>query len=282
MIASRVQPIDTLADNEPGRCSDWIARQSDNASFYDDQSVLPSCQFARAQIQPLSVDDYRHSLNPCVDRSYNDQGKNPFESRSADVGTLAYQVSLPCMESSIPIEQLQPQLQSQCSQFRDCAQNTTPKGSKNCQVGPVDVEDLALCFESDKPQTNCSLRVYRPSSSSNFRRRVKATRYGPYPGSMTNDKQFEQPGFSLMDVSPSDPPCMDWFGGQFCGYFSQPFAFCPEERWLQCPESDRCPLYDTTYSYGQNVLPPCLYEDLRNEYCQYEYNEDEQLLEDYL
>ncbi|XP_071868413.1 HIF-1 transcription factor component sima isoform X1 [Bombus fervidus] len=280
MIASRVQPIDTLADNEPGRCSDWIARQSDNASFYDDQSTLLSCQFACAQIQP--PDDHHHPLNPCVDSSYNDQGKNPFESRSADVGTLAYQVSLPCMESSIPIEQLQPQLQSQCSQLRDCAQNIPPKGAKNCQLGPVDVEDLALCFESDKPQTNCSLRVYRPSSSSNFRRRVKATRYGPYPGSLTNDKQFEQPGFSSMDVSSSDLPCMDWLGGQFCGYFSQPFAFCTEERWLQCPESDRCPLYDTTYSYGQNVLPPCLYEDLPNKYYQYEYNEDEQLLEDYL
>ncbi|XP_031366475.1 protein similar-like isoform X1 [Apis dorsata] len=71
----------------------------------------------------------------------------------------------------------------------------------------------------------------------------------------------------------------DWLDGRFCDTCpQQQFAFCTEERWLQCPASDRCPLYDDAiYPYGQNipVLPPCVYEDLG-------YNGDEQILEDYL
>ena len=276
MIAPRVQPIGTLPDNEPGRCSSWIAsRQPSHASFYDDDPpTLPSCRFARAQIQqPLPVNDYR-SLNPCAERSYHDR------CRDSTFETLPYQASLPCAEPSASIEQLQSQLQPQCSQFRDCAQNLVHGGAKSCQLGPVDVEDLALYFEPDKlPSINCLPRVYRPSSSSssssdssNFRR-AKSTRYGPYP-SLANGKRLERSRFS---------PSVNWLDErEFCDDCPQPFAFCcTEERWLQCPASDRCPLYDTAYSYGQNVVPPCLIEDLRNEY-RYGYDEDEQLLENYL
>ena len=198
MIAPRVQPIGTLPDNEPGRCSSWIAsRQPSHASFYDDDPpTLPSCRFARAQIQqPLPVNDYR-SLNPCAERSYHDR------CRDSTFETLPYQASLPCAEPSASIEQLQSQLQPQCSQFRDCAQNLVHGGAKSCQLGPVDVEDLALYFEPDKlPSINCLPRVYRPSSSSssssdssNFRR-AKSTRYGPYP-SLANGKRLERSRFS--------------------------------------------------------------------------------------
>ncbi|KOC66656.1 Hypoxia-inducible factor 1-alpha, partial [Habropoda laboriosa] len=76
--------------------------------------------------------------------------------------------------------------------------------------------------------------------------------------------------------------CNGWIDEQFCNNCPQPFAFCTEKRWLQCPASDRCPLYDTTYSLGQNVRPPCAVEDLWNEYGPYGYVGDEQLLEDYL
>ncbi|KAK1133195.1 hypothetical protein K0M31_014549 [Melipona bicolor] len=284
MIAPRVQPI----DNEPGRCSSWIAR---HASFYDDdQPALPSCRFARAQLQiqqPLPV-NYR-SLNPCVERSYDDdptrlRGDHPtFESLPMDVETLPYQASLPCAVSSASIEQLQSQLQPQCSQLRDCAQNLAHGGAKSCQLtGPVDVEDLALYFEPDKPPSiNCPPRVYRPSSSdsSNFRR-AKSTRYGPYPSLTNSDKRLERSGFSSSEIP---LPRVNWLDErEFCNDCPRSFALCNEERWLQCPASDRCPLYDgdTAFPYGQNVLPPCLLEDLRNE-GRFRY-EDEQLLEDYL
>ncbi|KAF3425137.1 hypothetical protein E2986_06353 [Frieseomelitta varia] len=282
MIAPRVQPIGTLPDDEPGRCSSWIARQPGHANFYDDdRPTLPSCRFARAQIQQsLPVSDYR-SLNPCAERSYDDRRGDPtFES-------LPYQASLPCAEPSASIEQLQSQLQPpQCSQFRDCAQNLVHGGGKSCQLGPIDVEDLALYFEPDKPPSiNCPPRVYRPSSSSsdssNFRR-AKSTRYGPYPSLASGCKPLERSGFSSSDELLL--PSVNWLDErEFCDDCPQPFAFCTEERWLQCPASDRCPLYDTAYTHGQNVLPPCLLEDLRNE-CRFRYgcDEDEQLLEDYL
>lgn len=289
MIAPRVQPIGTLPDNEPGRCSSWIARHPAHASFYDDdRPTLPSYRFARAQIQqPLPVNDYR-SLNPCAERSYDDRrSRDPtFESLPADVQTLPYQASLPCAEPPASIEQLQSQLQPpQCSQFRDCAQNLVHGGGgKSCQLDPIDVEDLALYFEPDKPSSsiNCPPRVYRPSSSSdsfNFRR-AKSTRYGPYP-SFASGKSIERSGFSSVEHL---LPCVNWLDErELCDDCPQSFAFCTEERWLQCPASDRCPLYDTTYSHGQNVLPPCLLEDLRNEYqFRYGYDEDEQLLEHYL
>ncbi|OAD54410.1 Hypoxia-inducible factor 1-alpha, partial [Eufriesea mexicana] len=105
--------------------------------------------------------------------------------------------------------------------------------------------------------------------------RTRSTRYGPYPDSFVERSH----GFSSNDA---DLPCTDWLEEQLCRDCPQSYTFCSEERWLQCPASDRCPLYDTTYSYGQNVLPPCAYEDLRNGYLGYGYNEDEQLLEDYL
>lgn len=81
------------------------------------------------------------------------------------------------------------------------------------------------------------------------------------------------------DLGPGDWLCYD------C---PELFNFCSEERWLQCPASDRCPLYDTTsYAYGASALPPCMYENLDtgyrvNDNWQYDYTKDEQLLEDYL
>lgn len=76
----------------------------------------------------------------------------------------------------------------------------------------------------------------------------------------------------------------DWFCGNNC---PELFNFCSEQRWLQCPASDRCPLYDTSYDPGAPLLPPCTYENLHmdhndNDYWHYGCAEDEQLLEDYL
>lgn len=73
----------------------------------------------------------------------------------------------------------------------------------------------------------------------------------------------------------------------YCNNCPELFNFCSEERWLQCPASDRCPLYDPSYAYGAPILPPCMYENLHagyndNDNWHYGYAEDDQLLEDYL
>ncbi|XP_070522576.1 uncharacterized protein Sima isoform X2 [Cardiocondyla obscurior] len=78
------------------------------------------------------------------------------------------------------------------------------------------------------------------------------------------------------DLVRSDPGPNNWF----CNVCPELFNFCTEERWLQCPASDRCPLYDTSYAYGASILPPCIYEN-DNDYDNWPYAEDEQLLEDY-
>ncbi|XP_076756551.1 HIF-1 transcription factor component sima [Xylocopa sonorina] len=248
MTASRVHPIDTLLpDNEPGRCSEWIDREpSTYANFYDDRPpVLPPCRFACEPIQS-TVNDHGSLIASQLEPS------------------PLYQISLPCVEPSVSIDQLP--IISQCNQFRDCAQSIPAGGVRNCQMGPVDVEDLALYFESDRSQTSCSARAYRPSNSSNLRR---GRSHRSFTNAYTNGKQSIDTDFSSNE----------WPAGELCDGCPNPYTFCTEERWLQCPASDRCPLYDTSYSYGQNPLPPCAYEDL---YRPYGYAEGEQLFEDYL
>lgn len=255
MIAPRVEhPLVRTADNESGRCTEWTAKHPAYAALYDHpRSTLPSCRFARAPPihQPSLPINY---ASPFTERAYQ-----------VSAGTLAYHAPLPCMEPS-PVEQPQ----SQCGQLRH--QNA----GKSCQLGPVDVEDLALYFEPEKSQPSCPSRpAYRPSiNSSNFRRAARSI-HDPYPSSS---------GEQLSEFAPNVPnlPMCDWLDGQFCNTCTQhQFTFCTEERWLQCPASDRCPLYDdAVYPYGRNpVLPPCVYEDLGNEYPRYG---DEQILEDYL
>lgn len=74
-------------------------------------------------------------------------------------------------------------------------------------------------------------------------------------------------------------------GNWYCNNCPELFNFCSEKRWLQCPASDRCPLYDPSYAYGTPILPPCMYENLHagyNDNDNWHYVEDDQLLEDYL
>lgn len=198
------------------------------------------------------------------------------------------------------------------------------RATRTCQLGPVDVEDLAMYF--DPPTDGC-----KPPSASNRATHSRRSRYGQTarmdreyrrddtplayrdlapndlrtcdmgPGTLGycdpayDDLQFRNSGFS--DPGLGDPrfcgarpreehnpgrdgPPGDWF----CNVCPELFNFCSEERWLQCPASDRCPLYDTSYAYGAPVLPPCMYENgyNDNDNWHYGYAEDEQLLEDYL
>lgn len=256
MTATRVQPIDRLPDNEPGRCTDWIGRQSEYADFCVDQSDLPPCRFASTQ-----------SLS--AERCLSGEEKGPFDGSQVPGAGLC-DVSLPCMEPCVG----EPSPYS--SQYRDCAQASGPSALRSCQLGTVDVEDLALCFEPERSQGSNFPRAYNRATGFPQLRRGRA-KYHQYPDSSTAKQ---------LSLFPSnDAPCGNvglgdggWLGGQFCD--NGPFAYCTEQRWLQCPVSDRCPLYDTAYSYGRNVLPPCAHEDPRGE--SWRYHEDEQLLEDYL
>lgn len=85
------------------------------------------------------------------------------------------------------------------------------------------------------------------------------------------------------DLGRSDNP--KWSNDWLYNDCPELFNFCSEERWLRCPASDRCPLYNTSYAHGAPaVLPPCLYENLHTGYdnIHYDYADDEQLVEDYL
>ncbi|XP_031774103.1 hypoxia-inducible factor 1-alpha isoform X1 [Apis florea] len=241
-----------MPDNESGRCTEWtVAKQPYSTTLYDHRSpsTLPSCRFARtAPIQqPLPINHY----------------SPPYHQASPNLVAIPYHATLPCVEPPTSVERLQ------------CGQNT----GKNCQLGPVDVEDLALYFEPEKSQTGCPV-YHRPSiSNSNFRRPARSINNNP-TAELSTRQQFN------IKLAQLCAEC-DWLG-QFCNTCpQQQYAFCTEERWLECPASDRCPLYaddDVAYPYGQNpVLPPCVYEDLQNGYCRYGCNdEDGQILEDYL
>lgn len=253
MIAPRVV---RTADNETGRCTEWPAKHSSYTALYDQppRATLPSCRFARAapvlQQQPPPINHYPSSP--------------PYGHQASGGTPLPYHAPLPCTEPpSTTVDQ------SQCGQFQNA-------GWRNCQLGPIDVEDLALYFE-DRSQIN---RASRPSiNSSNFRRPPRSINNPSYPS--TSDGQLSEFPSNVARTCADD-----WPDGQFCDTCTQQqFPFCTEERWLQCPASDRCPLYDdNVYPYGGNpVLPPCVYEDLGNGYCRYSgYNGDDQILEDYL
>lgn len=213
----------------------------------------------------------------------------------------------------------------------------TRAANRICQLGPVDVEDLAMYFDS--PTDGC-----KPPSAGNRAIYSRKSRYGqtarmdqlreyprdldlhylpsydpapdlrtydmdsgnlrysdlgyddprlrgsPYDGPRFYGSRFCQPklddprvcGARPCEEEPSrhDPGPSNWF----CNDCPELFNFCSEERWLQCPASDRCPLYDVQYAYGAPVLPPCMYENgyNDNDNWHYGYIKDEQLLEDYL
>ncbi|XP_012057137.1 PREDICTED: uncharacterized protein LOC105620242 [Atta cephalotes] len=216
-----------------------------------------------------------------------------------------------------------------------CTANTT---SKICQLGPIDVEDLAMYFDSPtdgcKPPSLGNRAIYSKKSrygqvvrmdqsqehhrDLNFRDlpscnltpnnlqtcdmgpstlgycdmgndlRLRNSGYDgpPFCDPRLSDSRFcgmrlseEQPRESgRHNLGRGDPGLGNWF----CNDCPELFNFCSEERWLQCPASDRCPLYNTSYAYDVPVLPPCMYENGYNDNWHYDNAEDEQLLENYL
>lgn len=229
---------------------------------------------------------------------------------------------------------------------------TRAAASRTCQLGPVDVEDLAMYFDSStdgcKPPSTGNRTIYSRRSRYGQAARMDQLREYPRdldfsylpsydllssdlapnhlrtydsldPGTLgfsdlgysddprLCDSPYEGPRFceprlgdsrfcgvkpreeqpreqpSRHDLGRGDPEPGNWF----CNDCPELFNFCSEERWLQCPASDRCPLYDVSYAYGAPVLPPCMYENgYKNGYNDNDWHygsvEDEQLLEDYL
>ncbi|KAH0947895.1 hypothetical protein HN011_010968 [Eciton burchellii] len=262
-------------------------------------------------------------------------------------------------QARLPRNSLVPQLET-------CAANTTT--SRNCQLGAVDVEDLAMyfdlstdnsksltssrmihaihtrrskqaarmdqsrqerrerfdggsnydrgsysllypCLEPSDPRP-CDVRSEDPRFSDLAAGHPRAYPQNPlseglleYSGATSNlprdlefsndppfgDPRFCHSGFSdlqrprdLAGPSDSAQSCDSLPGSWFCNSCPEFFNFCSEDRWLQCPASDRCPLYDTSHPYDALVLPPCMYENLQASGKDHGYMEDEQLLEDYL
>lgn len=102
----------------------------------------------------------------------------------------------------------------------------------------------------------------------------------------SDDGRFYDPRVRDSRPCEAGTVCQSGRDGWFCNDCPELFNFCSEERWLRCPASDHCPLYDTTYT-PVAILPPCVHdESLRavagNDNWHYGYAEDEQLLEDYL
>ncbi|KYN01325.1 Hypoxia-inducible factor 1-alpha [Cyphomyrmex costatus] len=220
----------------------------------------------------------------------------------------------------------------------------TANTARICQLGPIDVEDLAMYFDS--PTDGC-----KPPSLGNRAIHSKKSRYGQaarmdqsqehhrdlnfhdLPSCDLAPNDLEPNNLQTCDMGPSTlgycdlgnsdprlrnsgydgPPFCDpkfndlrfcdtrlfeeqpresgrynpgrgdpGLGNWFCNDCPELFNFCSEERWLQCPASDHCPLYDTSNAYDMPVLPPCMYENGYYDNWHYDYVEDEQLLENYL
>ncbi|CAL1686613.1 unnamed protein product [Lasius platythorax] len=157
-------------------------------------------------------------------------------------------------------------------------------------VDPAPVNDLAgnLTYRDlgfDEPRS-CYLR---PNVSRLDDPRLRDSEYTANPSRLYNvplTYDYARPReMGQNDLGQSDDP--KWPGDWFCDDCPELFNFCSEERWMRCPASDRCPLYDTSsYAHGAPaVLPPCLYENLHAGYSgdgHYDYAENEQFLEDYL
>ncbi|XP_076380332.1 HIF-1 transcription factor component sima isoform X1 [Megalopta genalis] len=258
MTVPRVQPLDRLPENQSGRCSDWLLLRQSGYPI-----ALPPCRFdGQPAVQKLgnvmSIEIAPEMLPEMLPKMTPEMA--------------LYDVSQPCTGSAACIEELP----SFCSQFSGCSVNNGSSAPRSC---PIDVEDLALCFEPDKQQANCLPQRFG-ASAANYRR-VKA-KYPQYPAPLP-DKGLSAFGGSIRDCRMYAGYGGSWADESFCNGCPQSFGFCSEEQWLQCPASDRCPIFGTSYSpYATDLLPPCAYEDFRNDCWQYGCNEDEQLLEDYL
>lgn len=173
--------------------------------------------------------------------------------------------------------------------------------SKPCKSGPVDVEDLVMCFQQEntvtqEPVTRITRSIYsqrsfrgnRINNSSSFSQdSCRSCSKYVEPNSMS-DTQAPMNIIAPVETVSHTLSCIPFEQSCVEQFYKHPFGFCTEEKWLECSVSDHCPLYDTNFSYvfTDNILPPCLYEDyFWKEYSDpwnYVSTEDERVMEDYL
>ncbi|XP_046815692.1 uncharacterized protein LOC124422817 isoform X1 [Vespa crabro] len=174
--------------------------------------------------------------------------------------------------------------------------------SKPCKSGPVDVEDLAMCFQQEnagtqEPVTCITRSIYsqrsfrgnRINNSSSFLQDSCRSCSKYIDPNSISDTQAPTNTITPIETVSHTSFCIPFKQNSVEEFYRYPFGFCTEEKWLECPVSDHCPLYDTNFSYQQytnNILPPCLYEDyFWKEYIDpwnHVFMEDERVMEDYL
>ncbi|XP_050444881.1 uncharacterized protein LOC126848222 isoform X2 [Cataglyphis hispanica] len=244
----------TLLCNDNGHMTDF--RQSENTT------VPRSCQSG-----PIDVEDLAMYFDPC-------------KPSSTAINRTTYS-KRPRYGHSTRIDQ--PRQEDDCRYLDFC--NLRPcialesSDSRSCDVG--NTGNLAYCDFNDP--RSCYLGSGNVSRFDDPRFRdsgyVDPSRFYDIPFAYNARREMGQ-----NDLGQNDDP--KWSSDWLRDNCPELFNFCSEERWLRCPASDRCPLYDTSYAHGASaVLPPCLYENLQAGYSDnwyYDYAEDEQLAEDYL
>lgn len=293
----------SIGPRRVGESCDWIGRESGYADFTEIENYNGMALLLRDNIERRNFQDQHHFsqrpmdrnfLNPSCTQSTNTV-INPIKMRTRPM-TMEEERCLLCEDPC----------KSQFSRNNQITDNNEII-SKPCKLVPVDVEDLAMCFQPDNgisthqpvPRVNNSTqrsyRGNRTNQSSFLQDSCKScTRY---VDSSVSTSRKVQPNIeattvtatNTAEVQPiSNPSCFPYEQNRVQQFSRDPFGFCTEEKWLECPASDRCPLYDTnlTYTYATNVLPPCLYEYHFWEECDSSWNyispEDERIMEDYL
>ncbi|KAL6444882.1 hypothetical protein ACFW04_002123 [Cataglyphis niger] len=259
----------TLLCNDNDHMTDF--RQSENTT------VPRSCQSG-----PIDVEDLAMYFDPCKPSSTainrTTYSKRPRYGQSA-------RIDQPRQEDDcryLDFCNLRPCVALESSDSRPCdlgSNNPAAVNDLSCDVG--NIGNLAYCGFNDP--RSCYLGSGNVSRFDDPRFRdlgyVDPSRFYDIPFAYNTRREMGQ-----NDLGQNDDP--KWSSDWLRDDCPELFNFCSEERWLRCPASDRCPLYDTSYAHDASaVLPPCLYENLQAGYSDnwyYDYAEDEQLAEDYL
>ncbi|KAG7204062.1 hypothetical protein KM043_001916 [Ampulex compressa] len=265
---------------------DWIGRESGYADFAETRPrpALSECPLLRGRKGEL--DDFLEEpgVRSNADRSgafvgTDEQGRcaKPIP-REAQLPPCGYEGRF-FHDSSSPgaSDSYRPRTNSRGPNPRRRA------SSGSCQIGTVDVEDLALYFESEAKAGASCARTFRPTDSCDARNsRCSRSKHDRYARATSKEERYREDPWAFIDAGTDG-----WLAGRF-GEFPhdrrQLFGFCTEERWLECPASDRCPLYEPAYAHDTNLLPPCVYENLGpgyNDNCVYACTEEDCFSENY-
>ncbi|EFN75729.1 Hypoxia-inducible factor 1 alpha [Harpegnathos saltator] len=284
----------------PAACNNVVPLMTEQALFRDvddGQSAGPhpsdTCAFAWRNCPqllpgPVDVEDLAIYFDPSADNGKPPTSGRAIYSRRPRYGQGAARMLLEQPRSQEPrcerldvasaSDLMEPYYNS--SRFSYPAEAGDPAFDalpRPCEVGPSDPTPTSTSTPTPTPRS-CALQpdFYGQQTTTCEPRLACAAATRELDIRELNRRNLEHDG---APAAPAD----DWS----CYHCPELFNFCSEQRWLQCPASDRCPLYDNSYDHGAPLSPPCLYENLYegydgNDNWRYDYAEDEQLLEDYL